>query len=355
MAQILVINPGSTSTKIAVYHDRTPHFTHTISHTAEAIAQCDGLMAQLPMRLAAVLHTLEAANIPLTFDIIMSRGGLIKPLNGGVYEVNLQMVGDAQQRPFRLHASNLGLLIAHHIATQHTHCKAYITDPPLVDELCPEARLTGLPELPRQPIWHALNQRATARKLAEQLGGSPTDFNFIGAHLGGGISIAAHQRGRVIEVNNALDGEGPFSPERAGSLPMGSWTQRCFSGDYTPSDLRTQLVGAGGLIAHLGTNSAQEAEARIHTGDTQAQAVINSMCYQTARYIAAAAASLSGDVDAIFLTGGMAHNTYITQTIIPRIAWIAPVHTFAGENEMEALAESACLILNGTITPQRYT
>lgn len=354
MARILIINPGSTSTKIAVYHDYTPHLVKSISHSAEALAQYEGIMAQLPYRYEAVLNTLHEAGETLDFDIILSRGGLVKPLDGGVYEINLQMVGDAQQRPFRIHACNLGLLIAHRIATQHAHCKAYIADTPLVDELCPEARITGLPELPRQPIWHALNQRATARKLSAILGGHYEDYNLIGAHLGGGISIAAHQKGRVIEVNNALDGDGPMSPERTGSLPMGAWTQRCFSGDYTPNDLRQQLVGRGGLVAHLGTNSAQEAEQRANSGDTQAMAVLNAISYQTARYIAAAAASLSGQVDAIFLTGGIAHNAHVTQGIMQRIGWIAPTHIFPGENEMEALAENANLILQGTLVPKRY-
>lgn len=353
MARILVINPGSTSTKIAVYEDNTPRFTSTIVHTFEVLAQYDGIMAQLPMRLETIYDTLEAAGEPLTFDIIMARGGLIKPLEGGVYEINLQMVGDTQ-RPLRMHACNLGAIIAHRIATEHAHCKAYIADTPLVDELLPEARITGLPELPRQSMWHALNQRATARKLAKQLGGSYEDFNLIGVHLGGGISIAAHQHGRVIEVNNALDGEGPLSPERAGSLPMGSWTQLIFTGEYGPTDLRKLLVGQGGLSAHLGTNNAQEATLRAENGDQQAQVVLAGMCYQTARYIGAAAVSLDGQVDAIFLTGGMAHNSYITQAISQRIHWLAPIHLFPGENEMEALAENARLILSGTLQAKTY-
>ena len=345
--KILVINPGSTSTKIAVYENEKPILLRNIPHTAEELASFGAITEQQDFRRELVLNELRQANIPLDFDAIIGRGGLVKPIAGGVYEINEQMVNDTLHGcVMHNHACNLGCLIAHEIAAK-LKCKAFIADPGVVDELSPLARISGSPLMPRIAIWHALNQRAIARRYARGIGKEYEDLNLIICHLGGGISIAAHEHGRAIDANNALDGEGPFSPERAGSLPAADLIRLCYSGKYTEQQLLTRIAGHAGLTAHLGTNNMREILDRIRLGDENAQILVDAMLYHTAKQIASEAAVLCGQIDAILLTGGMAHSDYIVSELRRRIGFLAPVYVFPGENEMEALALNALAVLQG--------
>ncbi len=346
--KILVINPGSTSTKIAVYEDEKPILLRNITHTAEELSPFGDITEQQDFRRKIILNELHQANIPLEFDAVIGRGGLVKPIAGGVYEINEQMVNDTLHGcVMHNHACNLGCLIAYEIASTISQCKSFIADPGVVDELSPLARISGSPLMPRICIWHALNQRAIARRYAQGIGKEYEDLNLIICHLGGGISVAAHEHGKAIDANNALDGEGPFSPERAGSLPAADLIRLCFSGQYTEKQLLKRIAGQAGLTAHLGTNNMREILERIKEGDEHAQLLVDAMLYHTARQIAAEGAVLCGNVDAILLTGGMAHSDYIVSELRRRIGFLAPVYVFPGENEMEALALNALAVLQG--------
>lgn len=351
--KILAINPGSTSTKIAVYHDELLHWQCSLDHSTEELAPYPDAFAQLPFRQAAVLAALQAADIPFDFQAIIGRGGLTHPIPAGVYAVNEAMLHDtfhAQQQ----HACNLGCHMAHHLAQQLPHCLALIADPVIVDELLPEARLTGSPLMERHSVWHALNQRATARRYAHDIGSPVDQLHLIIAHLGGGISIGAHQQGRCIDVNNALDGEGPFSPERAGTLPAAALVRLCFSGQFTQDEILRRIAGQAGLTAHLGTSDVRQVLQRIEEGDEQAALALESMIYHIAKAIAAQSATLSGHVDAILLTGGLAHSPHITQRIAQRVQHIAPVKVYPGENELQSLAENALRVLRKECEVREY-
>ena len=346
--KILVINPGSTSTKMAVYEDEKPVLLRNITHTAEELAPFDAITEQQDFRRQLVLEELRRSDIPLKFDAVIGRGGLVKPIAGGVYEINQQMLDDTLHGcVMHNHACNLGCLIAHEIAQSIPGCRAFIADPGVVDELSPLARISGSPLMPRICIWHALNQRAIARRYARGIGREYEDLNLIICHLGGGISVAAHEHGHAIDANNALDGEGPFSPERAGSLPAADLVRLCYSGKYTEKELLKRIAGQAGLTAHLGTNNMREILQRIKSGDEQAQLIVDAMLYHTAKQIASEAAVLCGQIDAILLTGGMAHSDYIVSELRRRIGFLAPVYTFPGEDEMEALALNALSVLQG--------
>jgi butyrate kinase len=306
-----------------------------------------------------VIDELQRSDIPLEFDAVIGRGGLVKPISGGVYEINQQMIEDTLHGcVMHNHACNLGCLIAHEIAatinsklsalnSQLSRCRAFIADPGVVDELSPLARISGSPLMPRICIWHALNQRAIARRFARGIGREYEDLNLIICHLGGGISVAAHEHGRAIDANNALDGEGPFSPERAGSLPAADLIRLCYSGKYTENQLLKRIAGQAGLTAHLGTNNMREILQRIKDGDEHAQLLVDAMLYHTAKQIASESAVLCGQIDAILLTGGMAHSDYIVSELRRRIGFLAPVYVFPGEDEMEALALNALAVLQG--------
>ena len=346
--KILVINPGSTSTKMAVYEDENPLLLRNITHTAEDLAHFDAITEQQDFRRQLVLDELRQSDIPVQFDAVIGRGGLVKPISGGVYEINQRMLDDTLHGcVMHNHACNLGCLIAYEIAAQIPGCRSFIADPGVVDELSPLARISGSPLMPRICIWHALNQRAIARRYARGIGKEYEDLNLIICHLGGGISVAAHEHGRAIDANNALDGEGPFSPERAGSLPAADLIRLCFSGKYNEKQLLKRIAGKAGLNAHLGTNNMREILARIKDGDEHAKLIVDAMLYHVAKNIAAEGAVLCGKVDAILLTGGMAHAEYIVHELRRRIGYLAPVYTFAGEDEMEALALNALAVLQG--------
>lgn len=347
-SRILVINPGSTSTKIAVFYDEKPILLNNIYHSAEELSIYGDVTEQQDFRRKLVLEELHKSNIPMEFDAVIGRGGLVKPIPGGVYEINERMLDDTRNGcVMHSHACNLGCLIAHEIASAIPGCKSFIADPGVVDELSPLARISGSPLMPRICIWHALNQRAIARKYAHGIGKEYEDLNLIICHLGGGISIAAHEHGRAIDANNALDGEGPFSPERAGSLPAADLIRLCFSGKYSEKQLLKRVAGKAGLTAHLGTNNVKEIMEHIAQGDRHAQLIIDSMIYHIAKGVAAEAAVLCGNIDAILLTGGIAHSDYIISELRRRVGFLAPVFTFPGENEMEALAFNALSVLQG--------
>lgn len=351
--QILVINPGSTSTKVAVFEDETPVMLSNIRHSVEELARFERITDQYEFRKNLVLQELEKMNIPFRFDAIIGRGGLAKPVAGGVYEINEQMRYD-MFHAMRKHACNLGCLIASELACGLHGCRAFIADPGVVDELDDVARVSGSPLMPRIAIWHALNQRAIARRFARENGRKYTDLRLIVCHMGGGISVAAHRYGKAVDVNNALDGEGPFSPERAGTLPAADLIHLCFSGKYTEDALLKRISGNAGLAAHLGTTDMKELLQRIEQGDKQVKLLVDAMIYQVAKSIAAQGAVLCGKIDAILLTGGMAYSDYITSRLRRRIDFLAPVHIYPGEDEMRALALNALAVLKGTRELKTY-
>ena len=338
---------------MAVYEDTKPLIQRSITHSIEKLAQFDTTTSQYDFRKQLVLDELKRTRIDFNFDAVIGRGGLAKPVAGGVYEINQQMLDDVRNAVHQ-HACDLGCLIAYEIAHEIPGCRSFIADPGVVDELSPLARVSGSPIMPRVCIWHALNQRAIARRFAQQVGKRYEDLNLIICHLGGGISIAAHEHGKAIDANNALDGEGPFSPERAGSLPAADLIRLCFSGQYTEAQLLKKVAGEAGLIAHLGTNNVKEIEQRIEQGDQHAELILNAMIYHTAKNIAAEAAVLCGKIDAILLTGGMAHSEYIISQLRRRIDFLAPTYCYPGEDEMQALAMNALSVLQGQQKAQKY-
>ena len=346
--QILAINPGSTSTKIAVYDDEKPILLRTIRHTAEELSKFEDVIYEFPFRKQLVIDELKRQDIPLQFDAVIGRGGLVKPIAGGTYEINQAMLDDTHSGiAMHNHACNLGCLIAYDIAKDIPGCRSFIADPGGVDELNDYARVSGSPLMNRICIWHALNQRAIAKRFAKEIGRRYDDMSLIICHLGGGISIAAHDHGRAVDANNALDGEGPFSPERAGSLPAADLIRLCFSGKYTEAQLLKRVAGQAGLTAHLGSNDMRAIEKRISEGDEHAKLIVDAMIYHVAKNIVAEGAVLCGKIDAILLTGGLARSEYIITGLRRRIDFLAPVYCYPGEDEMEALAMNALEVLRG--------
>lgn len=353
MNTILVINPGSTSTKIAVFEDEAPLLVRNIRHSVDELEQFPDVISQFDFRKSLVLRELEENDIPFRFDAIIGRGGLVKPIPGGVYEVNEAMKRDTLHA-MRTHACNLGGLIADELASTLPGCRAFIADPGVVDELEDVARISGSPMMPRVTIWHALNQKAIARRFAAERGTRYEDLDLIVCHLGGGISVAVHRHGKAIDANNALDGEGPFSPERAGTLPAGQLVDLCYSGKYTREEWKKRISGRAGLTAHLGTTDVPSIVRSIEAGDEHSRLVLDAMIYNVAKSIGAAATVLCGKMDAILLTGGIAHCDYVVSRLIDRISFIAPVHVYPGEDEMEALALNALGALKGTLAVKVY-
>ncbi len=350
--KIFVINPGSTSTKIAVYEDDKLVWMTGAHHPLGELAVFGNVYEQYEYRKEFILKRLEDAGISLDFDIVMARGGLLKPLNGGVYIVNEKMKHDLIHAEME-HACNLGALIASDIA-KICGCEAYIADPVVVDEFQPESRFTGIPGMQRKSIFHALNSKAVSRLYADSIGKKYEDLNLVVAHLGGGISIGAHRKGKVIDVNNALDGEGPFSTERAGTLPAGQLVELCFSGKYTIKQIKQMLSGKGGLTAYLGTNDMITIASMAQEGDKEYQTVLDAMIYAVAKHIGAMYVALNGQVDAIILTGGIAYSDYCINLLRKRIEYLAPIVVKPGENEMESLAYNALGLMKGKLPVQKY-
>jgi butyrate kinase len=354
--KVLAINPGSTSTKIAVYENYKLFFLKSIRHSADELGKFKRIADQYEFRKNIILSELQEANIGLdSIDAIVGRGGLVKPIKSGVYEVNEALRKDLIKGIQGEHASNLGGLIAYDIASMHEDLKAYIADPVVVDELDDLARISGHPEFNRVSIFHALNQKAIAKSHARFLGQKYEDLNFIVVHLGGGISISAHRKGRVIDTNQALDGDGPFSPERSGTLPVGQLVKLCFSGKYDEETIMNMIRGKGGLTAFLGTNNAAEVEERINKGDEKAKKIYEAMAYQVSKYIGSMATVLKGEIHGILITGGIAYDEGFISWIRERVQFIAPIFVYPGEDEMKALGMNGLMVLKGEIIPEVYS
>jgi butyrate kinase len=353
--QILVINPGSTSTKISVFNDADEIFTHTLRHSAEELEPFSKVSEQYAFRKSVIEKVIADAGFLLSgFHAIVGRGGLIRPVVSGTYEVTERLRRDLEKGVMGEHASNLGGIIALEFANAIPHCKAYISDPVVVDELEQVARVSGHPLFERRSIFHALNQKAIARRFAAESGKKYEDVNVVVAHMGGGISVGAHRKGRVIDVNNAVDGYGPFSPERAGTIPAGDLAKLCFSGKYTLNEVKKMLNGQGGLMAHLGTNQAHVVQKKAESGDEKSNLILSAMAYQVAKEIGAMSVVLKGDMDAILLTGGIANNKFVVNAIVDAVKFLAPVKIYAGEDEMSALSNNVLRVINGEEECKEY-
>jgi butyrate kinase len=353
---ILAINPGSTSTKFAVYEDEKCILTKTLRHSIEDISHYRYIIDQFDFRKGLIIDSLieDGINVDAIKHII-GRGGLTYPMESGVYLVNNLMLQHAREGVMGQHASNLGPLIADFIALQIPKAQAYIADPVVTDELQPIARIAGHPMFERVSIFHALNQKAIARAHARQMGAKYEALRLIVAHLGGGISVGAHENGRVIDVNNALNGEGPFSPERSGTLPVNQLIETCFSGKLNREQIQRMVVGEGGYVAYLGTNNSLEVQQAAEKGDEKARFIQDAMAYQVAKIIGEMAVVLNGEVDAILLTGGLANNKYLVDFVSRKTGFIAKIFTYPGEDELEALATNALRVARGEIQPLVYT
>lgn len=355
MHQILVINPGSTSTKLAVYSGRDCVLKKTIRHSMDELKAYQKIEHQFDFRKNLITDSLAEAGIDLNaIEIVIGRGGLTYPLESGIYKVNDAMKEDARQGILGQHASNLGPLLADSIASQIPGANACIADPVVTDEMEEIARITGHPAFERRSIFHALNQKAIARVHAGKVNKKYDELNLIVAHLGGGISIGAHRKGRVVDVNNAVDGDGPFSPERSGTLPAGQLIDFCFSGKYSEDEIRRMVVGQGGYGAYLGTTNAKKVEEMAAAGNKKAGLIQEALFYQVSKAIGEMAVVLEGKVDGILLTGGMAYNPELKIYIKKKTGFIAPVYTYPGEDELEALAMNALAFANGRMKAKDY-
>ncbi len=351
---ILVINPGSTSTKIALFAGTRCRFESELQHEREALAQFDGIIAQCGLRRQALMGFLEQHEVSVTqIDVFIGRGGLLRPLQSGVYAVDDAMLSDLRNCRYGEHASNLGAILADEFA-RAAGKRAYIANPVVVDELSDIARVSGHPDLPRRSIFHALSQKAVARKAAAKIGKPYEKCNLIVAHLGGGITIGAHERGRVVDVNNALDGEGPFSPERTGAVPALPLYRYATERNMSVADVQKFMTRNGGLLAHLGTNDCRLVEEKVAAGDAKFTLVYDAFVYQVAKAVGAMAAALSGKVDAIVLTGGVVRGQLFVRKLKNRVRFIAPVFAIVKNSEMEALATAAFQTYTGTQDVQRY-
>src|SRR5690554_157165 len=352
---ILVINPGSTSTKIAIYQQERVIFLKTIRHSSDVLRKYKRITDQYEFRKDVIIKELKGADIhEETIEAVIGRGGLVKPIASGVYRVNDIMRNDLLECKKGEHASNLGALIADDVAKELPSAEAFIADPVVVDELEPLARYSGHPLFERRSVFHALNQKAVARSHAKSIMKKYEDLNLIVVHLGGGITVGAHKKGKVVDVNQGLDGDGPFSPERSGTLPVGQLIKVAFSGIYSQAKMNEMILGKGGMVAYLGTNDAYIAERAARDGDEKALQVLQAMAYQVSKEIGAMSTVLNGKVDAILITGGIANSKWFCNLISERVYRIAPIHLYPGEDEMGALAENATLALEGEIEIKEY-
>ena len=354
MKRILAINPGSTSTKIGVYEEETLLFEESLRHDVEDLNKFENICDQYDFRKDVILQSLQDHNIDLKgIDAVVGRGGLLRPIEGGTYKVNDEMIADLRAGVSGEHASNLGGILACELALE-CEGESFIVDPVVVDELDDIARISGLSIVDRRSIFHALNQKAEARRYAYENNKKYEELNLIVAHLGGGISVGAHSGGRVIDVANALDGEGPFSPERSGGLPVGDIINLCFSGEYTKKEMQKMIVGKGGIVSYLNTNDARKVIEKIEGGDERAELIYKAMAYQVSKEIGALSAVLRGKIDAIILTGGIAYDDLFTSFIKERVGFLAPVVVFPGEDELKALSEGALRVLKGEEEAKEY-
>ena len=349
----LIINPGSTSTKIGVFEDETLLFEETLRHSTEEISKYACIVDQKDFRKNIILDLMKEKDFDIhTLDVVVGRGGLLKPIPGGTYEVSDELLADLKAGRQGEHASNLGGILAREIAGE-IGVKSYIVDPVVVDELMPEARYSGVPEIPRISIFHALNQKAVAKRYAKENGKAYEDLNLIVVHMGGGVSVGAHLKGKVIDVFNALDGDGAFSPERAGGVPTGGLIKLCFSGKYTEQEVYKKFVGNGGLNAYLNTNDMRDVMKMAETDD-YAREIRDAFMLQVSKDIGSMACVLKGKVDAVIVTGGIAYNEYIVSGLKEAAEWIAPFTVYPGEDELLALAQGALRVLNGEEKAMEY-
>lgn len=352
---ILAINPGSTSTKFALFEEEKLIFEKSLSHSQSDLAGFEKITDQLQFRKDLIMSELsKCKTAPDMIKVVIAIGGLVKPVESGIYKVNKIMLDDLSSGYFGQHASNLGGLIADEIASALPSAEAFIVDPVVVDELEDVARISGHPLISRRSVFHALNQKAVGRVYAGSVGRKYEDLNLIIAHMGGGISVGAHKKGRVIDVNNALDGDGPFSPERSGGLPAGQLAALCFSGQYSHSSIKNMITGKGGMVAYLGTNSFKDVCRMAENGDEKAKLIRDAVSYQVAKEIGSMASVLLGNVDAIILTGGMAYQESNIKSITSRVEYISKVIVYPGEDEMKALAFNALLALDGKMEIREY-
>lgn len=352
--KLLIINPGSTSTKIGVYEDTKELFEETLRHSSEEIGKYETIFDQIDFRKEIIVNILKEKNFDLnTLDAIVGRGGMLRPMESGTYKVNDTMLEDLKVGVQGQHASNLGGILADRIAKE-LNIPAFIVDPVVVDELEDVARVSGVPELPRLSKFHALNQKAVAKRYAKENNISYSDLNLIVVHMGGGVSVGAHKKGRVVDVNNALDGEGPFSPERAGTVPVGDLIKLCYSNKYTEKELYSKIIGKGGYVAYLNTNDARDVLKLVEEGNEEAKLYLDAFIYQIAKAVGANATVLGGKVDSIILTGGIAYSDVVVEGLKNKIGWISNVTVYPGEDELLALAEGALRVLNGEEEPKEY-
>lgn len=351
---LLIINPGSTSTKIGVFQDEKELFQETLRHSSDEIAKYETIFDQMDFRKDIIVNILKEKNFDLnSLSAVVGRGGLLKPMASGTYTVNKKMLEDLKIGVQGQHASNLGGMLANKIA-EELNIPSFIVDPVVVDELDNVARVSGVPELPRLSKFHALNQKAVAKRYAKENNVKYEDLNLIVVHMGGGVSVGAHKDGRVIDVNNALDGEGPFSPERAGTVPVGQLIKMCYSGEFTEKEIYTKIVGKGGYVAYLNTNDARDVLKLMEAGDKNAELYFNAFIYQVSKAIGEMSAVLKGKVDRIILTGGIAYSEKVAEEIKKRIGWISEITVYPGEDELLALAQGALRVLNGEEEVKEY-
>lgn len=352
--RILAINPGSTSTKISVFENEREVWSTKLTHSRDDLSEYDHIFDQYEFRKGVILNALKNADFEISaFDAIVGRGGVLYPIEGGTYSIDDRLIEDLHKGVQGEHVSNLGAPIARELSVT-AGCPAFIVDPVVVDEMEPLARFSGHPDLPRRSILHALNQKAVARMAAADLGRDYCDLNLIVVHLGGGISVGAHRGGRVIDVNNALNGDGPFTPERSGGLPVGDLVDLCFSGRRTHTEIKRMIKGAGGIVAYLGTNDMMKVEEEVENGNSRYELVYRAMAYQISKEIGALSTVLRGDVDAIVITGGIAYDRNFIDWITDRVKFIADVLVYPGEKEMEALALGALRVLLEQETAKIY-
>jgi len=353
--RILAINPGSTSTKFAVYFGTECILNKIIRHSIDELLDYKEIIDQFDFRKGLIIDSLVEEGIDVdSIKIIIGRGGLTYPLESGIYEVNEQMLKQVRAGVLGQHASNLGPLLADYIALQIPDARAYIADPVVTDEMDEIARIAGHPGFQRRSVFHALNQKATARAHARTVGKDYESLNLIVAHLGGGISVGAHRAGRVVDVNNAFDGEGPFSPERSGTLPVGQLIDKCYSGKFTEDMVRRMVVGEGGYVGYMGTNDAREVEKLADSGNEKAKLIQEAHFYQVAKAIGEMAVVFEGKVDAILITGGLAFNTKLENYLKRKTGFIAPLYSYPGEDELAALAMNALRMANGELKVKEF-
>ena len=350
----LIINPGSTSTKIGVFEDENLLFEETLRHSTEEISQYASIVDQKDFRKKIITDLLEEKNFDLKdLNVVVGRGGMLKPIPGGTYAVTDDLLADLKIGKQGQHASNLGGILAKEIGDS-IGVPSFIVDPVVVDELMPIARYSGVPELPRTSVFHALNQKAVAKRYAKEIGKAYESLRLMVVHMGGGVSVGAHEYGKVVDVFNALDGDGAFSPERAGAVPSGALIKMCFSGKYTEKEVYSKVVGKGGFNAYLGTNDMREVVKRANEGDEKAAMARDAFLLQVAKDIGSMACVLNGKVDQIIVTGGIAYNEYVVDVLKERAGFIAPFTVYPGEDELLALAQGALRVLNGEEQAMQY-